>query len=117
MTSRLLISHHADLKNTIPIPIELPLSQTNSHGDADFLAILDQSLLKTHSLLEYAKPGSVVLVSTPWTPAEFTSNLPRGLASLILVRDLHIYLIDTKGIAESLLERQSPHQDIFQTCI
>ena len=116
MTSRLLISHHADSKNTAPIPIELPLSP-NSHGHADFLAILDQSLLKTHSLLEYAKPGSVVLVSTPWTSAEFISNLPRGLASLILVRDLHIYLIDTKGITESLLERQSPYQDVFQNLL
>ena len=116
MTSRLLISHYADSKNTVPIPIELPLSP-NSPGQADFLAILDQSLLKTHSLLEYAKPGSVVLVSAPWTSAEFTSNLPRGLASLILVRDLHVYLIDAKGITESLLARQSPHQDIFQNLL
>jgi sulfite reductase (NADPH) flavoprotein alpha-component len=115
-TSRLLISHHADSKNIVPIPIELPLGP-NSLGHADLLAILDQSLLKTHSLLEYAKPGSVVLVSTPWTSAEFTSNLPRGLASLILVRDLRVYLIDAKGITESLLERHSPHQDIFQNLL
>ena len=113
MTSRLFISHRADSKRFVPIPIELPLNPS-SLGHADFLAILDQNLLKTHSLLEYAKPGSVVLVSTPWTSTEFISNLPQRLASLILVRDLHIYLIDSKGIAASLLEWQSPHYDALQ---
>ena len=112
MSSRLFLSRHADPKNIVPIPIELPLN-ANGLGHADFLAILDQSLLKTHSLLEYAKPGSVVLVSTPWTSAEFTSNLPGGLASLILLRDIRIYLIDTKGIAASF-EYQSPHQEALQ---
>ena len=116
MASRLLISHHADSKHDLPISIELPLNP-NSFGHADFLAILDQSLLKTHSLLEYAKSGSVVLVSTTWTSAEFTSNLPQGLASLILARDLHVYLIDSKGITESLLERQDPHESAFQNLL
>jgi sulfite reductase (NADPH) flavoprotein alpha-component len=116
MTSRLLISRHTHSKNAVPIPIELPLNP-NSLGHADLLAILDQSLLKTHSLLEYAKPGSVVLVSTPWSSAEFTSNLPRGIASLILVRDLHVYLIDAKGIAESVLERPGPHEDAFENLL
>ena len=116
MTSRLLISRHANSKNAIPMPFELPLNP-NSLGHTDFLAILDQSLLKTHSVLDYAKPGSIVLVSTSWTSAEFTSNLPRGLVSLILVRDLHVYLIDTKGIAESLLKRQGFHEDAFQNLL
>ena len=116
MASRLLISHHADSQNTDPIPIDLPLNPNNL-GHADFLAILDQSLLKTHSLLEYAKRGSVVLVSTSWTSAEFTSNLPQGLASLILARNLHIYLIDAKGIAASLLEQHSPHRDALQNLL
>jgi len=116
MASRVLISRRADSKNAVPIPIELPLN-SNSLGHADFLAILDQSLLKTHSLLEHAKSGSVVLVSTPWTSAEFASNLPQGLASLILERDLRVYLIDSKGIAASMLEGKSPQQDVLQNLL
>jgi sulfite reductase (NADPH) flavoprotein alpha-component len=116
MASRLLISRHPDLNNAIPIPIELPLNR-NGLGHADFLAILDQSLLKTHSLLEYAKPGSIVLVSTSWTSAEFTSNLPLGLTSLIQARDIHVYLVDTKGIAESLPKMQSFQEDGFQNLL
>ena len=116
MTSRLLISRCPDLKKAAPIPVDLPLNP-NGLGHADFLAILDQSLLKTHSLLEYAKPGSTVLVSTSWTSAEFIFNLPQGLASSILERNLHVYLVDTKGIAACLPELQSPHQDALQNLL
>ncbi|KAF8165196.1 hypothetical protein B0H34DRAFT_227812 [Crassisporium funariophilum] len=113
--SRLLISRN-DAKDLVPIPIALPLDP-NSTGHADFLGILDQQLLKSHSLLKHAKAGSIVLVATSWTAAEFASNLPEGLSSLIHERQLNIFTIDASGISASLAGAQGPVQDAVQNLL
>jgi len=73
-------------------------SPTLSSGDrpADFVAVFDQVLLKTHIVLETAKPGAIVLIVTSWTAQELTANLPVETLSLIRKQKLQICILDTK---------------------
>ncbi|KAF8264959.1 hypothetical protein EI94DRAFT_1737250 [Lactarius quietus] len=68
-----------------PLSVGLPIS-SDSGGVCNFLAILDQSLLKTHSLLKHAKFGASILV--------VTSCFGEEDISLIRERELHLYIID-----------------------
>ncbi|KAL0582011.1 sulfite reductase [NADPH] flavoprotein component [Marasmius crinis-equi] len=79
-----------------PIPFVLPL---DAHGDgvADFLAVLDPTLLKTHSLISHARPGALVLVATTWTAEELFANLPTSTTRLLTERRL--FIINPKTIA------------------
>ncbi|KAF9008919.1 assimilatory sulfite reductase [Cyathus striatus] len=54
------------------------------------------------SLLQYAKPGSPVLLVTPWSPKEFDSNLPLDIISLIHERRLKIFSINAKAVASQI---------------
>ncbi|KAF8591470.1 assimilatory sulfite reductase [Ramaria rubella] len=103
---RLLLSAKSDLDDHVPMPFLLPLDPSISmetDGEADFIGILDQTLLKTHSTLKYARRGAPVLVSSNWSPQEFLSNVPQQTLELIRLRDLHVYLLDIKGLADHLL--------------
>ncbi|KII95328.1 hypothetical protein PLICRDRAFT_34170 [Plicaturopsis crispa FD-325 SS-3] len=92
---RIVVSAHG---NTVPIPIALPLSNDSS-GEADFLGVLDHTLLKTHDVIQHAKPDSVVLVVTPWSSAELASNLSAEAQAHIRERRLRVCIIDAKGLA------------------
>jgi len=95
--SRLLISRKG-VSESLPVQTALPLDP-HSNGHSDFLGILDQSLLKSHSLLKHAKKGSIVLVVTSWTTEELSANIPSTVASEIAERSLSVYSIDVKSIA------------------
>jgi len=71
-----------------------------SSGDqpADFVAVLDQALLKTHAVLETARPGATVLVVTSWTAQEFIAGLPVETLSLIREQKLQICVLDLKKL-------------------
>lgn len=86
------------------ITLSKATSPTPSGGDrpADFVAVLDQALLKTHTVLESAKPGAVVLVITSWTAQELIANLPAETISLILEQKLQICIIDVKKLVSDI---------------
>jgi sulfite reductase (NADPH) flavoprotein alpha-component len=90
---------------------ELPL-EVDSQGESDFLAVLDASLLKTHSVLQYAKPGTTVLVVTSWSPAELTANLSADTLRVIHERGLRISTIDAAQISRDVVGENSV---FFQT--
>jgi sulfite reductase (NADPH) flavoprotein alpha-component len=113
---RILLTTKRDQGVYISVPASVPLTQS-SQGESDFLGILDHNLLKTHSLVKYAKPGSVVLVVTPWSVDEFTTNVPSGVLSLILERDLRICIIDAKHISSTLISASGPANDTMQNMI
>ena len=75
-------------------------SPTPPNGDrsADFVAVLDQALLKTHTVLETAKPGAIVLVVTSWTAQELIANLPAETFSLIREQKLQICVLDVRKL-------------------
>ncbi|KAF5369799.1 hypothetical protein D9758_001177 [Tetrapyrgos nigripes] len=108
--SRILLLPKDSTKDTLPLPAVLPFDP-RSAGEVDFLGILDASLLKTHSVLTYAKPGSPVLICTPWTADELTSNLPSEVLSLISERKLRLFIIDTRAIASQVAGAAGPGQD------
>lgn len=98
--SRLLIS----IKDTdfIPLSCVIPIG-TPSEGHADFLAILDHNLLKTHSLLQHAKENSTILIVSSWTAQEFVSNLPHASMSCIRDRSISVCLIDVQGVTTDIV--------------
>jgi sulfite reductase (NADPH) flavoprotein alpha-component len=64
-----------------------------------------------------AKQGSAVLVVTSWSSAELLANLPATVTSLILERGLHLYIIDTKTSASTLVGAAGPAHDAVQTLL
>lgn len=112
--SRLLVSR-SDV-DLIPIPFSIPLGSP-SVGHSDFLVILDQGLLKTHSLLQHAQPGSIVLVVSSWTNEEFLANLPSSAISLIRERRVSIYLIDVQAIVTSIAGTKDFIQEAVQNLL
>ena len=64
----------------------------------DFVAVLDQALLKTHAVLETARPGATVLVVTSWTAQEFIAGLPAETISLVHEQKLQICILDVRKL-------------------
>jgi sulfite reductase (NADPH) flavoprotein alpha-component len=113
---RILLSPKGNTDDHIPIPIALPFD-ANSDGEADFLGVLDHSLLRSHSIIKYAKPGCAVLVVTDWSAAELFSNLPSEVVSLILERALRFFIIDAKDLASALVGTAGPTHDAIQNLL
>ncbi|KAF9469018.1 assimilatory sulfite reductase [Collybia nuda] len=113
---RLLLTPKNELNNYLPIPTVLPLDPT-SEGDAEFLGILDHSLLKSHSVLKYAKRDSPVFIVTTWSADELLTNLPPQSISLITERRLRIFTINVKDIASNSLGAIGPTNDVLQVIL
>ena len=104
---RILLSTKSELDDHVPVPLLLPLDPDVTEGKADFIGILDQTLVKTHSLLKYARRGAAVLVSTNWTASELLENLPSQALDIVRSHDLRLYVIDANGLAQKLLPNAS----------
>lgn len=115
-TDRLLLSTKPIGKHIASASFTLPITP-NSTGECDFLAILDQSLLKSHSVIVHAKPGSVLLIATAWAAAELITNLPQEAIQAIREKSLHLCTLDTEGIASTLVGAAGPEQDIAQNVL
>ncbi|OCH90733.1 assimilatory sulfite reductase [Obba rivulosa] len=92
---RLIISPKDE--SLLPVALTLPIT-LDSEGEADFIAVLDQTLLKSHSVVSHASPGSVVLVNTSWSALELISNLAPEAVSLIRERNLRICVVNAKEL-------------------
>jgi sulfite reductase (NADPH) flavoprotein alpha-component len=68
----------------------------------DFVAVLDQGLLKTHIVLETAKQGAIVLVVTSWTAQELIANLPAETLSFIREQKLQICVLDARKLVPDI---------------
>ena len=96
---RMIISPNKGDDGFLPISLALPL---NGSSLTDFTCIIESNLLKSHSVLDCAKPGSAVLVITPWSSAELLANLPPQVLGLVRERKFRLYTIDAKLIASEL---------------
>lgn len=94
----------------VPVSLLLPVSPA-SQGEADFLAVTDHALLKSHEVVSHAKAGSPLLVITSWDPVELGSNLPTEVARVIRERGLRLYTIDAQQLAEQLVGAAGPERD------
>ncbi|EKM59418.1 uncharacterized protein PHACADRAFT_137147 [Phanerochaete carnosa HHB-10118-sp] len=100
----------------VPVSLLLPVSP-QSQGEADFLAVTDHALLKSHHIAAHAKPGAPLLITTSWTPAELGANLPADVASLIHERGLRVYAIDAQQLAERLIGAAGPERNAIENVI
>ncbi|OAX42922.1 hypothetical protein K503DRAFT_682267 [Rhizopogon vinicolor AM-OR11-026] len=79
----------------------LPMAAAFPAGTADFICVVDAGLLKSHSLLDQAKSGAVVLVATSWSSDELLSNLPAAVLSMAVEKKLRIFTLDAKAISSN----------------
>ena len=86
----------------------------SSERPVDFVAVLDQALLKTHVVLGTAKPGAIVLVVTSWTPQELFANLPVETLSLIRKQRFQICVLDVKKLVADV---RAPSTDALEAVL
>lgn len=98
---RIALSPKGDAAPYVPLSTVLPISSPGA-GAANFVAILDQSLLKSHELLSHAAPSSPVLVVTDWTAAELAMTLQNETVALIQERNLRLCTLHAKKLAAEL---------------
>ncbi|KAI0347422.1 assimilatory sulfite reductase [Trametopsis cervina] len=109
---RILLSSKA--AESLPsVSFSIPVAP-DSKGASDFLAVTDQALLKSHSIVTHAKPGSPLLIVTSWTPVELASNLPPLVVSTIRERNLSLCTIDARRLAEELAGAAGPERDAVE---
>ena len=108
ISSRLLTNYDLVTRSNGIALDRITLSKTTSptllNGDrpVDFIAVLDQALLKTHLPLEAAKPSAIILVITSWTAQELVANLPVEIVPFIRRRNLQICVLDVRKLASSV---------------
>ncbi|EMD40608.1 hypothetical protein CERSUDRAFT_111192 [Gelatoporia subvermispora B] len=107
---RLVISLKEE--SQLPVALTLPIT-TDSEGEADFTAVLDQTLLKSHSVIAHTAPGSIVLVATAWSAPELLSNLPLEVVTLIRERNLRLCVVSAKELASEIKSSASAETAII----
>ncbi|KAL7282222.1 hypothetical protein ACG7TL_003691 [Trametes sanguinea] len=113
---RIVLSPKQDDSPFIPLSAILPISPRSS-GVADFVAILDQQLLKSHDVLSHAASGSPVLVVTDATAAELVASLPSEVQDLIRERNLRLCILDAKDLAADLSKGNAHVQKALENVI
>lgn len=117
---RIILSNKATAKDYIPLTALIPSSNERSEKGAsvDFIGIMDQDLLKTHSLLTSARQNAVILVCSTWTPKEVLANVPIDTLMLIRDRNLRIHLLDSNKLACDLLPyaSRSSQENLESVC-
>jgi sulfite reductase (NADPH) flavoprotein alpha-component len=102
-----LLSPREVVNDYISIPIAFPWFPAGDEG-VDFMCILDQSLLESHSIITCARQGSSVLVVTTWPSEALCSNLAHDVMSHIIERRLRIFTINVKDIVSKHLVALGP---------
>lgn len=116
-TDRILLSPKpSGGDHIIPASLAIPITP-DSAGESDFLAVLDQSLLKSHSIVVHAKPGSTLFIPTAWTPAELLVNLPQEVLQVVRDRSLRLCTFDSAAIASTLVGADGPEQSAVQNVL
>ncbi|KAI1789055.1 assimilatory sulfite reductase [Ganoderma leucocontextum] len=113
---RIALSPKGDTTPYLPLSTILPISSQNA-GVANFVAILDQSLLKSHELICHAAPGSPVLIVTDWIAAELATTLQKETTALIQERNLRVCTLDAKKLAAELAGGNKHLQRAFENVI
>jgi pyruvate-ferredoxin/flavodoxin oxidoreductase len=94
-----------------PRPIRSPylVAQANFVGCHQFV------FLEKYDMLDYAAPGAVFLLNSPFGPAEVWDELPREVQDQIVEKRLKFYVIDAYAVAKDT-GMGSRINTIMQTC-
>lgn len=71
-------------------------------SQADFIACHNKSYLSRYDILDDAKVGANVLITTDWKEEELGDYLPTEFKKTAVEKKINLYLIDSAGIAEDL---------------
>jgi pyruvate-ferredoxin/flavodoxin oxidoreductase len=82
---------------------------------ANFVACHQFNFLEKYEVLEYAAPGGVFLLNSPYSPDEVWEHLPREVQEQVLGRGLRFYVIDAMKVARDT-GMGSRINTIMQTC-
>ncbi len=94
-----------------PKPIEAPYL-INSAG---FIGCHHWSILERVDVLEYARPGTVLLVNTPYPTEEVFARLPRPMQERIIELGIELWAIDANLVARKAgMGRRT--NTVLQTC-
>lgn len=98
-------------------PLQFVIPLTEGDGEADFVSILDHSVLKTHSVAAHLKISSPLLVITDWSPEELAINIHPETIALIHEKQLHLCTINAKEIAEKFSASSGALSPVLQTAV
>src|SRR4029450_13696996 len=76
-----------------------PIRSSYLIGRASFVACHQFGLLERLDVLAVAEPGAVLLLDSPWGPAEVWDHLPRLVQAAILDKGLRLFVIDGHRVA------------------
>lgn len=113
--NRLLLSLKKEEASYVPVPVAIPYDVTT--GAVDFIGILDQSLLKSHSLFKYAKQGAVVLLASSWSVDQLVANLPTETKEIIAQKALILFTIDASNLAAQLVGEDEYKKGVIENVI
>ncbi|KAG8965809.1 hypothetical protein FRC03_012936 [Tulasnella sp. 419] len=102
--SRLVLTSD-ELHDDTPLELLFPLN--GKQASADFVGILDHTLVKTHDALKYSKEGSEVVLFSSWSPEEIFSNISNHNLETIRAKSISLYTLNTKQTAAALAGRDS----------
>lgn len=113
---RIWLEPRKHLGTHTPLSVSMPISG-ESGGVCNFLAILDQGLLNSHTLLKHAKRGASVLIVTSWSVPELVSSLPAEDIMFIRNRELKLYTINADAIASQVRPGEAAGNNTLQGVI
>ncbi|MHC4471286.1 MAG: pyruvate:ferredoxin (flavodoxin) oxidoreductase [Planctomycetota bacterium] len=76
-----------------------PVRSTYLVSHANFVACHQFVFLEKYDMLQYAVPGAVFLLNSPFGPDEVWDQLPRPVQEQIAEKGLRFYVIDAYGVA------------------
>ncbi|MBC7905152.1 MAG: pyruvate:ferredoxin (flavodoxin) oxidoreductase, partial [Rhodospirillaceae bacterium] len=92
-----------------------PIRSAYLLDEADFVACHHFVFLDKYDVLEHAAPGAKFLLNSPYTKDELWEQLPREVQQEILNKDIQVYTIDARKVAQAAGMGQRINT-IMQTC-
>ncbi|MBX9635356.1 MAG: 2-oxoacid:acceptor oxidoreductase family protein, partial [Magnetospirillum sp.] len=92
-----------------------PIRSAYLLDEADFVACHHFVFLDKYDVLEHAAPGAKFLLNSPYTKDELWDQLPREVQQEILDKDIEVYTIDARKVAQAAGMGQRINT-IMQTC-
>ncbi|MCC6496018.1 MAG: pyruvate:ferredoxin (flavodoxin) oxidoreductase [Propionibacteriaceae bacterium] len=94
-----------------PKPIEAPYLVSQ----AGFIGCHNWSILERVNVLEFARPGTILLVNTPYEPSETFAHLPLPMQRRIIELGIELWAIDANLVARKAgMGRRT--NTVLQTC-
>ena len=92
-----------------------PLRSSYLVRQASFVGCHQFSFLDKFDVLEYAAPGAVFLLNSPWSKEQVWDHLPREVQAALIEKKLRFYVIDALSVANAT-GMKGRINTVMQTC-